>query len=380
VGTQQFALHGFMASNKALQISSLASEPGVLSPERKRFNTLIRQIEQLRQTQTLWQKHITLFRQAHARVVLPLETALTAASRECLFALDRLIEQPGRRKSERALLREILCEGAGELLVENGEDLELKALFDKHSAVDFDTGQQRELHALKEMAEEYTGLDLGDTDGIRSDEDLAQRMSEQIAAQEAAEAERKASKAQRRRKTPAQLRKEEEEQLATQSVREIYRKLASAVHPDREPDPQLRAARTELMQKINQAYAANDLLTLLETQLQVEQVNAAQISNMSVQRLKQYNKVLTEQLAALKTEVTGIEAGFCMDFGVQRDRRLDPRKLNRLIQEEADELRAELARQQRDLRMLTDPDATRRWLNQQRRSARQAEYDQDFSG
>lgn len=366
-----------MSGKKHLQISSLPSA-GELSPDRKRFNTLIRQIEQARQAQADWERNILLFRQTHARMVRPLQDSLTKASRDCLFALDRLLGEPGRRKSERALLRDILLEGAKELLMEHDTDKELKALFNKHSKIDFDTGQQHDLHALKTMAEEYTGLDLGDSENIRSDEDLAQRMYEQMAAQAAAEEESKANRSQRRRKTPAQLRKEEEAQLAIQSVREIYRKLASAVHPDRERDPELRAARTELMQKINRAYAANDLLTLLETQLEIEQVSATQISDVSAQRLKQYIKILTEQLAALKAEVTRVESGFCMDFGVERGRRLDPRKLNKLIQEEAEELRSDLARQQRDLRMLTDPEATRRWLNQQRRSARQAEYDQDF--
>ena len=366
-----------MTSNKQLQISITDAETS-LSPDRKRFNTLIRQIEQARQTQADWEKHIALFRQTHARVVAPLQTELVAVTRQCLFALERLLDQPGRTKSERALLRDILLEGAGELLVESDEDKELKALFDRHSEVDFDTGQLQELQAMKAMAEEYTGFDLGDSEGIRSDDDLAQRMYEQMAAQEAAEEQRRAEKAQRRRKTPAQQRKEDEEKLATQSVRDIYRKLASAVHPDREPDPALRAARTELMQKINQAYAANDLLTLLETQLQIEQINASQIADLSEQRLKQFNKILAGQLDELKTAIARVQSGFCMDFGIGGGRKLDPRKLGRFIQEDTDELRAELARQRRDLRMLSDPEAARRWLKQQRRSARQADYDADF--
>ncbi len=365
-----------MTSNKQLQISA-ADADGPLSPDRKRFNTLIRQIEQARLTRTDWEKYSALFRQTHARVVAPLHAELVAVRRQCLFALERLLERPGRTKSERALLRDILLEGAGELLVENGEDQELKALFDRHSEVDFDTSQRQELQVMKKMAEEYTGLDLGDGEGLRSDEDLAQRMYEQMAAQEAAEELQREQKA-RRRKTPAQQRKEDEEKLATQSVREIYRKLASAVHPDREPDPVLRATRTELMQKINRAYAANDLLTLLETQLQIEQINASQIADMSEQRLRQFNKILAAQLDELKTAIAHLQSGFCMDFGIGGGRKLDPRKLGRFIEEDRTDLQAEIAGQQRDLKMLTDPESARRWLKQQRRSVRQADYDADF--
>ncbi|WP_341888453.1 hypothetical protein [Variovorax sp. YR752] len=46
-------------------------------------------------------------------------------------------------------------------------------------------------------------------------------------------------------------------------MRDIFRKLASALHPDRETDAQQRKVKTALMQKANQAYAANDLLALL---------------------------------------------------------------------------------------------------------------------
>ena len=40
------------------------------------------------------------------------------------------------------------------------------------------------------------------------------------------------------------------------SIREVYRKLVSALHPDREPDPQERARKTALMQRVNQAYGS----------------------------------------------------------------------------------------------------------------------------
>ena len=50
----------------------------------------------------------------------------------------------------------------------------------------------------------------------------------------------------------------------SQSIREVYRKLAGALHPDRESDPQERERKTALMQRVNQAYAKNNLLQLLD--------------------------------------------------------------------------------------------------------------------
>jgi len=100
-------------------------------------------------------------------------------------------------------------------------------------------------------------------------------------------------------------------------VREIFRKLASALHPDRESDTKQREAKTVLMQKVNQACTANDLLTLLELQLRIEQIDASHIANASAQRLKHYNKVLTEQLGELRMEVERVEMGFRVDFGLE---------------------------------------------------------------
>ena len=62
------------------------------------------------------------------------------------------------------------------------------------------------------------------------------------AVREAAEEARQSDKTERQRKSASQNRSEANTQLAKQSLREIYRKLASAVHPDRESDPQRREA------------------------------------------------------------------------------------------------------------------------------------------
>jgi curved DNA-binding protein CbpA len=69
-------------------------------------------------------------------------------------------------------------------------------------------------------------------------------------------------------------------------VREIYRKLASALHPDRETDEREREAKTALMQRVNQACEAQDLLALLQLQLQIEQIDERHIANAGEQRLK----------------------------------------------------------------------------------------------
>lgn len=201
------------------------------------------------------------------------------------------------------------------------------------------------------------------------------RMQQGLQERSAAEEAERSAKSARRRKSAAQQRREAEAQQATQSVREIYRKLASALHPDRESDERQRAVKTELMQRVNQAYAANDLLALLELQLQIEQIDASHIANASAQRLKHYNKVLSEQLSQLRAEVDGVEMGFRIEFGLEPGWGMNPRKLGEVLEQTSRQWRAELNEQQRDMRMLADVAATKRWLKRQRQLLREAELD-----
>jgi hypothetical protein len=129
------------------------------------------------------------------------------------------------------------------------------------------------------------------------------------------------------------------------------------------------------MQKANQAYAANDLLALLELQLQIEQVDAGHIANASAQRVKHYNQILAEQLAELRTEAARVETGFRLDFGLQSGWGLSPKKLMATIKEDAREMRAVLAEVQRELRLLDDPVAVKRWLKQARSRRRSDDFD-----
>lgn len=360
----------------ALQIAS-STTGQVLTPEQKRFNTLIRQIDQARKNLAAWHAQITLYRLAHARVILPLQSAFADASRQWVFALDGLLDQPGWSRADRETLATLLCETAGELLDADDDDAALKALFAKHHDVDFDTGRQQMLHAMKALTETLTGLDLGPADDVHSDADLFQRVEEELQAQAAAAAAQREARAQRRRKTAAQQRRDAEAQQATQSVREIFRKLASALHPDRETDPEQQRNKTLLMQQVNQAYAANDLLTLLELQLKIEQVDAGRIANAGAQRLKHYNKMLATQLSELKAESEQVELGFRLDFGLEPGWGLQPSHLGGLVDQQGKQLRAELAQLQRDHRMLADRAATRRWLKRQRQELRNADFSFD---
>jgi hypothetical protein len=348
-----------------------------LRPQQKRFNTLVRQIEQARNTLAAWNDNVPLYRRAHVQVLAPLQAELQSTLRQWLFRLDALLDGPGWTKAERATLKHLVCESAGEVLAA-GDNAELKALFDKHAEVDFDTEQREMTRAMKAFAEEVTGLDLGDDDQIDSEEVLFERMRQGFQQQDAADRAKREQRAARKRPSAAQQRREAEAQQATQSVREIYRKLASSLHPDREPDEQERATKTELMQRVNQAYADGDLLALLELQLRIEQIDASHAAIASEERLKHYNNVLAEQLAELKNEIEAAEIGWTVEFNLPPFTQADPRRLGDVLERTKRAWLGDLARLQHELRMFADAPATKHWLKKQRKRLDSDEFDLPF--
>lgn len=361
----------------ALQVVATAAG-AALTPAQKRFNALLRQIEQARAALASWHEGVAAYRTAHVKVLEPLRAQLLAGHRQWVMALDAALDQRPWTGAEHETLRELICEAAGELLEAQGDDPELQAVFARHAEVDFETGQRQRMLASKDLAEALTGLDLGDEEGIGSEEDLFMRLQQRIQQEvEAEEAEREAQAASRR-KSAVQRRREAEAQQATQSVREVYRKLASALHPDREADDRQREIKTALMQRANQAYEAQDLLTLLELQLQIEQIDANTLGRAGDKRLKHYNKVLAEQLDELKAEIQQVEMAFRMDFGLAPGWGLNPRKLGGVLEEMRQQWRAELEHQQRQLRMLSDAAATKRWLKRWRKRRRELDAEDDL--
>lgn len=326
---------------------------------------MIGQIETLRKTRSSWDRTVDKFRIEHTQRLQPLRISLRDLSRGTVVAIDRLLDDSHWSRADRAALRQILCATADALLAAQPDDAQLRALFDKHSEASFDAVKQEEIQLLREEAEELTGLDLGDETDIRTEEDLIQRMYEKMAERDAAEEERASTRSHQRQQSASNKRTEAAAQMVKQSLREIYRKLASAVHPDRESDPRRREEKNALMQRINQAYAASDLLALFELQVEIG-LGDDPIGKVSSQRLKQYNKLLAQQLEEAKATLRELQSAFRADFGLDPGTELNPQRFNLAIQRQARAIRAEIVRQKEFLGLLSNRAATKRWLKDQR--------------
>ena len=285
------------------------------------FNRLIGQIRAQRELLAQWQAYTPRHNQRLASELQPLQVQVRAARRAVLELLDQLLDGevvgPPLSKAQRRKLQAVLPPLA-RLLLEDGPDAEIEALFDKHSDVSHADLRQAELADAESVFGKMLGDDLMQGHQAQSLEEMMRHAAQQLAAQaeqqsaqQARDARQAQAQAQARsqasgkasRVDAARQQKEDAALQASESVREIFRKLASALHPDREPDAALRQRKTQLMQQANQAYAQNDLLTLLSMQLDLEQIDEQHLAGLPDARLLHYNQVLREQLAALQQEV-----------------------------------------------------------------------------
>lgn len=344
-----------------------------LSKGQKAFNALIKQIEKKRAVLAAWESAIPPYQQKYASELLPLVESSVDLQIEMVHCLDRASEQKGLTKTERSMIKDLIVELAGNL-VDSRNDEDLKALYNKHSHADYDSEEADYIMGIKSIMEEALGFELGDDVDWNSPEDVMMRAQAQMEEQMAQQPERPAKK-KSARQLAKEAQQEAEEKQISQSIREVYRKLTSALHPDREPDPQERERKTALMQRANQAYEKNNLLQLLELQLELEHIDQSAINNLSDDRLKHYNKILKEQLGELDQEIFHVEGGFMAQFGIHPFARVTPGTLMRHLATDIVGIQHAIRDLKKDLLVFEDIKKLKAWLKNIRNQSEMDYFD-----
>ncbi len=345
--------------NSAVRLADIPAAPQ--SRIRQQFNTLIKKLEKERALLAGWQE------------TLPLGAALRAHERQMVLLCDQAYGHKSMGVRNKETLADYISTTGWDLL-QCGEDEELERIVDKYDDSPFGAPDDGEDGAdLKADMQRLFGIELegGGTDeevmaALHAKMDELERHAEQQRRQ--AEEHRRQAEA-RRAKSPGAIkqaqRKEAEAALMKQSVREIYRKLASALHPDRETDPAERSRKTGLMQRVNVAYKKNDLLGLLDQ---------AAIDGLSDERIGQFNAVLRAQVQELEGDNMRLETSVAMEWELPLYRRLTPQAALRGVREEVAQVQARLAVMARELDELRDIKKLKAWL----KDYRESQYDEEW--
>lgn len=363
-------------ASQTLRIAPQSNKP-TLSKAQQAFNSLVAKIEARRAQLVQWQAVMQTYQQKVANDYMPVMQSFKKCQADMVHGLDQVMDQKGLTKVERRALQEIICSLVELLVAETGDEA-LKAIYNKHSDDDFDAEAAAELEDMKQSMGDMFGVDLGDTSDVNSPEELLAKIQAQMA-QEALEMDESARP--QRKKTAKQLareaQKKAEDDQTSLSIREVYRKLVSALHPDREPDLEERQRKTTLMQRVNQAYDKKDLLQLLELQLELEHIDAHSIAGMSEDRVKHFNKILKEQLAELEQEIEYVEMPLRSQFNQFTFQTLTPASVMPLLNRDIADLKRHVQGLKQDLKLFKELPALKAWIKAYRRQAKAMQRDED---
>ena len=354
-----------------------------LSPAQKKFNSLIKKIEQQKQLLAAWQETIPYLQKQSAEKLEPLLKTYSGHRAELAQLLDEQYAVKGFTAKQREKMAHLILDICADLINQHGME-ELKPLYNKYSDADFDTESQEigdlSNDVMKSILKDGLGIDMDDEEiDLENPERMAERLRERIEAQRQQHEERRG----KRKKTAKQLKKEAElkaaEEDAGKAIRAVYRQLTTALHPDREQDPEEHKRKTELMQRVTVAYKKKDLLQLLELQLAVEQIDQAHINNIAEDRLKHFNRVLQGQLDQLQDEVQEVEMTLKMNLQLMPFEQLTPQRAISGFKRDLDGLRLEINQIKHDLNRFKDVKHLKAWLKNYRMDRGMDDFD-DFLG
>jgi hypothetical protein len=345
-----------ISSRYAIRIA-VPTTPGPLSRVRKQFNALVKKLEAERAHLALLREELPKIRALADSEYGPLVQIFDAHQKRLLLALDRAHSDKTMGKKDKEKLVELICSTAVELMQVDEDDDLVKDIYNKHSGRDFDRDMDEERAFMRRMVANMTGVKLDDDTDFNSPAAFLKSMQEKMAEQAPDEEPAKPAKLSAR-----EARHQAEEVKLKQSVRDIFRKLASALHPDRETDPAEHGRKTALMQRVNVAYAANDLLGLLELQLEVDQIDQTGLDNLGDDRIKQYNRILDGQVNEIGSEMYALESAFALDMGWEFGRRRTPKAMMKGLRADIAEMRANIKSIETDLDAVVDIKKLKAWL------------------
>lgn len=338
-----------------------------LSAQQQSFNDWVQRIAQQRAWLQAWDQAASACRMRFARDGIPLRTRYLDGQ----AALANYLDQQSQRKlsrQERQVLEQCLLESAQQVADWTelpAQRAAMQELLQRYSTAEGDDlPQTTESSALTETTS--PDIDWEDPEAVAA---FVEAQSSAAAAQaERARAQHQAQRQQRKAQQAQKAKAPTAAELATQSLREVYRRLASKLHPDREPDPQEQARKTALMQRVNRAYEAGQLMELLELQWEAEYIDTAKLALLSDERLAPYNRMLQSQYSDLQREAQARTQVFAQEFGLSTSLHLRPAKLMAQVRERLQQLQSSVDYLQHLLLTFEqDPQSLKLWLKQQRK-------------
>ena len=353
----------------ALSVQARADVP--LTAAQQGYNALLARIEALSAQIERLQAWSDQHRHAHVQALYQAAQEARTARQNLLIYLHDQLQTDVLTAQQQRMARTQVRLFLDQLMP--SVDPQVQALAELYQLDDEELAEERaqEAQRLREQIEAALGQPIESPDQYQTPEEMMAAGMRQWQRQQQADEARKAAKRAARKalKKPAAHQQAEVQQAdARSALRTVFRQLASALHPDREPDEQLRLRKTALMSEVNAAYEKNDLSTLLRLQMQAALSGEAGASRLADDKLAAMSLLLKEQVTALEDDLAQLESRLsrelCVPISAQQDLAHMTQALQRLQADQrhlVDSLSA-------DGRRIQNQAELKRWLKEQSRA------------
>ena len=260
-----------------------------VSPQHQKLNRLIDDIEQQKLLLNAWQQAKDDIRAYSQKALMPAYRDLYKTLFEQMQVLWNSLSIYDLSKSDSEQV-EMKIQNLAKLLKDSkmlgqSELDEVNQLFTYYEQAEKYAKQKKSKKKVQDW--EYDSIQ-----SLESDDDIEDWNTDEYAQA------REQAKLKRQQDKQAQA-----EKLVNQSLKTVYLKIASIIHPDREPDESKKGEKTELLQRANEAYEQEDLFFLLKLQLEVEQSKNGSNKGLTAEQVKFYQQALEAQSQALKKQI-----------------------------------------------------------------------------
>ncbi|WP_333845408.1 hypothetical protein [Limnohabitans sp.] len=355
-------------------VATVAIQPAAaLTPVQKRFNTLLARVSQLSDAIATLEALSTQHRSSHLSAMRALQSQEDDVRKNLLLFLDGRLHQAELTASHRRSATQIIL-GLCEALAHKN-DGQVQAVFNQHHSEEDAQALAEEARAGAEHAkavfEDLFGKPLHGADDLHTAEAVFEAGLRQYREQQQRQEDKRQAKKAKKKPALRQLKDAQQTMDANTALRTVYRQLASALHPDREPDEAERLRKTALMSEVNAAYDRKNLSELLKLQLQLAQIDSASLSRITDDKLNAMCLLLKEQVQALQEDEAQAQFEIRHYLGVNDLDHISAESLARALAIQLRDKAQDVDTLERDLRRIQNEAELKRWLKEQAQLAKE---------
>jgi hypothetical protein len=356
-------------------VATVAIQPAAaLTPAQKRFNTVLSRVSQLSASIDTLEALSTQHRSSHLSAMAALQQQEDTARKNLLLYLDRCVQEAELTATQRRSATHIIL-GLCEALAHKN-DGQVQDVFKQHHSEEdaqalAEEAREGAEHA-KAVFEDLFGQPLHGADDLHTAEAVFEAGLRQYREQQQRLEDKRQAKKAKKKPAARQLKDAQQKMDANTALRTVYRQLASALHPDREPDEAERLRKTALMSEVNAAYDRKNLSELLKLQLQLAQIDSMALSRMADDKLNAMCLLLKEQVDALEEDEAQAQFEIRHYLGVNALDHISAESLARALAIQLRDKAHEVDTLERDLRRIQNEAELKRWLKEQAQLAKEA--------